>query len=202
MTTRRLPSLPKSPPAQPNGASSTPPSPKTKPKRNTLTSPDALQAAAVRLSLRFPEDRREALSSRLRDIAAEVQIASRSGQIVTDEERAGYLLGIACGLSALDAGKLAGRDWRSFANLANVDAGFRRECDAAMDTSVAEIDERLRTIGLTGDPASMATVRALEVLRRGRSRTERRDLQLTMRTTDEEGRPREITVRALAPTAD
>lgn len=121
---------------------------------------------------------------------------------MSDDERAVFLVSLASGLPVDAASRMCGRAMGSLYALRRSDKAFRAEWDDALDASVAEIDERLRIIGMQGSMESMATVRALEVLRRGRSSTERRDLALTMKQTDEEGRVREITVRALAPTPD
>lgn len=80
-----------------------------------------------------------------------------------------FLVALATGLSIADAAAAAGVGRRTVYRHRLTDRTFAESWTVALDCSVDAIEERLRRIVMGGRPDSMATVRAAEVLLRGRS---------------------------------
>lgn len=109
------------------------------------------------------------VAERLR--AAAVQIASlgrRGRRPLTKEARQAFLVGIAAGLDVDDAAEFCGRALSTLYQARNRDPEFARQWAEALEAGCAPVERRMRAIALTGNPESMATIRAAEVFLRTR----------------------------------
>lgn len=87
----------------------------------------------------------------------------------TRERREAFLDALACGLTVTAAADLVGIKRTHVYHVIRTDERFAQAFHEARDLSVDFLEERLSDIALTGDPSSMATVRAAETVMRGRS---------------------------------
>lgn len=128
---------------------------------------------------------------------------SHKGYQVTREQRAAFLVCLAAGLGVGQAADVVGCSASTLHRMRRRDKAFAEEWNDALEVSLDPIDARLTSIALYGKAESMATVRAAELLRRGRSRSERRDLQqaaaLELTQKDADGVTRTIKVISATP---
>jgi hypothetical protein len=126
------------------------------------------------------------------------------GRRLTAQRADAFLLALGSGLSVSASAALAGVARRTLYDMRARDEEFARRWDDALDMSVNVIEERFSEIAMTGDPGSMATVRAGEALLRGRSRGHRRDTSgsVEMRHRDAQGRERVLVIEMNTPLPD
>ena len=148
---------------------------------------------------------REYLSAVIQNAAAKiVQDTELPGRHLTEPRADAFLLALSSGLSVSAAAALAGVARRTLYDRRARDEEFARRWDDALDMSVNAIEERFSEIAMTGDAASMATVRAGEALLRGRSRGHRREASnaFEMRHRDERGKERVVLIHMNTPLPD
>jgi len=82
---------------------------------------------------------------------------------LSNERKAVFIAALQSGLLILDAAEVAGVAVSTLYRTRNIEPEFARMWDDANEASLQPIEQRLESIALTGDPSSMATVRAAEV---------------------------------------
>ena len=103
------------------------------------------------------------------ELAQSARARARKHVPLTKERREGFLEAIRCGVTTTRAADLVGVSRRAIYAALERDETFRRQYDDARDIAAEVIEARLEEIAMSGDRNSMATVRAAEVLLKGRS---------------------------------
>jgi len=139
-----------------------------------------------------PSSAQALTSALIRAAAAELALAvSSKGRNITREQRDAFLVMLSVGMGMKESAAAAGCSPTALHAMRRRDRAFAAAWDDALDISLDAIDRRLMTIALHGKAESMATVRAAEILKRGRARAERRDLAqaqaLEVRTNGADG---------------
>lgn len=124
-----------------------------------------------------PAAARKLAATLIRAAAAELALAEgKRGKNISRRQREAFLIALAVGVGVHAAADFAGCSLSGLYGMRRREREFREAWDDALEASLDSVDTRLFTIALHGDPGSMATVRAAELLARGRRRSERRDL--------------------------
>ncbi|MEY4761790.1 MAG: hypothetical protein RLZZ200_1646 [Pseudomonadota bacterium] len=120
--------------------------------------------------LSLTEDDLELLPKQLRDAltTAGFDLAKR-GVPASKERKALWCALLAAGVSVADTAALVGISRSTMYRQRYKDPAFAADWDAALEMSIDPIEQRLKDISLTGPVDSMATVRAAEILLKGRS---------------------------------
>lgn len=150
----------------------------------------------------------EKLRRRVRAAAAGLRLRERSkGRTVSKLQRDAFLTMVGMGLNVRLAAQALGVAAATFYGLRQRDAEFARAWADAKEMALEEVETRLVDIAMAGDPgdASMAQVRAAEILGRWNRRSEQRNVQVPtveLETTGDDGRPRIIRVSNSTPLPD
>jgi len=129
------------------------------------------------LDPKHPGAARALAASLVRAAAAQLALAEdKRGRNISKRQREAFLIAVAVGVGVHAAADFAGCSMNALYGIRRRDAEFRASWDDALEASLDSVDTRLLSIALHGDPGSMATVRAAELLARGRRKSERRDL--------------------------
>lgn len=100
--------------------------------------------------------------------AAANKLHSRPGRPLTEEVFEHFLAGLRAGLCVDDAIAMTGATDRGFYKRRKRDPEFARRWEEAYAAGAAPLERRAQEIALTGEPGSMATVRAIEIGLRAR----------------------------------
>ncbi len=112
-----------------------------------------------------------ALGPAIRKAALEMAHDQATANVALCPERAeGFLLAVAAGLPVSAAAVLAGVSRRTLYYQRAHDPEFAEQWEDAREASLGQVESRMESIALQGEPGSMATVRAAEALVRIRQR--------------------------------
>lgn len=148
----------------------------------------ALDSAPIRFNMELARQRADAVlrgfatplspetiaSLQARIDAAAVSVTYGAGQRAvraTDDHKALFLLWLGTGLPIAVSAALTGVTADTMYRHRRQDKEFAEAWDDALEASLAPIEERMSEIAINGNPESMATVRAAELMLRRRSRT-------------------------------